>query len=754
MAMFEENLEEELSILAEDLSTRRYQCQPLKRVYIPKSDGGKRPIGIACVRDRVVEIALLHILEPIFEPSFSQFSFAFRPRRSEHHAIAVSRSYIATGFDWAVIADIKKCFDNIDHKVLLEFLGRKVGDPRILDLIHGMLTADVLEFTDLLPSDLGVPQGEPLSPLLCNIYLDSLDKHLEHLGIKFVRYADDMILLASGEERARAALQVLEDFLRDPLRLEVKPAKTSYVLVASGVDFLGFRLTGPTIQVQPEKLDRVVEALCEPIQVLGNTQSNLLQRSTSLAAINAIVRGFRNYFALPGEKEIEQQMRSLDGRMDQVAFTALPPEVRDDPAWICRERFCLPQQEGQQIEVSAQSESNRPVREIYPDGAKHEALPAWILKGGGRGETVNQVSKPALLVEDPGDEETPMGDPDGSGVVQTPGRLYVLAHGSYLTLVDESLVIRKRKVEIRRTPINELGLIFLQGYGMNISVNLQLKLAERDIPVVFSPPVGQPIAMLNPVKTTRSSLRGQQVLRREDRDVVIAGLKMLEAKAGNQAAVLRYFGKYRHRSDGNAGSAIAKAAAEIRTLAAQIRMLDPESAEIRQQAMGYEGHAAAIYWRNLINLAPAELGFKGRTTRAAPDPVNQCINYVYGILYGEVWRAVVNAGLDPYFGLMHGSQRDQGSLVFDLIEEFRAPFADRLVFGMLGRGFRPELNQEGLLKIRCRRQLATAFPKSWTKKICWRSGRHAPAEILEHQADSLVKLISIGKEYQPFRMKW
>ena len=120
--MFEENLEEELSILAEDLSTRRYQCQPLKRVYIPKSDGGKRPIGIACVRDRVVEIALLHILEPIFEPSFSQFSFAFRPRRSEHHAIAVSRSYIATGFDWAVIADIKKCFDNIDQ------VCRGVGD--------------------------------------------------------------------------------------------------------------------------------------------------------------------------------------------------------------------------------------------------------------------------------------------------------------------------------------------------------------------------------------------------------------------------------------------------------------------------------------------------------------------------------------------------------------------------------------------------------------------------------------------------
>jgi CRISPR-associated protein Cas1 len=124
------------------------------------------------------------------------------------------------------------------------------------------------------------------------------------------------------------------------------------------------------------------------------------------------------------------------------------------------------------------------------------------------------------------------------------------------------------------------------------------------------------------------------------------------------------------------------------------------------------------------------------------------------MLYGEVWRALVKAGLDPYFGLMHGSERDQGSLVFDLIEEFRAPFADRLVLAMIGRGMRPQIGSHGLLRTRIRRLLAHAFVRSWTKKIRWRGKSIAPAAILDQQTGSLAKLILGKGDYQPFRMRW
>ena len=141
-------------------------------------------------------------------------------------------------------------------------------------------------------------------------------------------------------------------------------------------------------------------------------------------------------------------------------------------------------------------------------------------------------------------------------------------------------------------------------------------------------------------------------------------------------------------------------------------------------------------------------------TRDAADPVNQAINYVYGMLDGELWRVLVKARMDSYFGIMHGSERDQGSLVFDLIEEFGAPFADRLVVAMIGRGLKLETGADGALRSRSRRMLARSFIRAWTRTIRWRGKDLAPATILERQAGALAKLIAGDADYRPFRMRW
>jgi len=189
-------------------------------------------------------------------------------------------------------------------------------------------------------------------------------------------------------------------------------------------------------------------------------------------------------------------------------------------------------------------------------------------------------------------------------------------------------------------------------------------------------------------------------------------------------------------------------------LAKMITELDHKDKDVRAVAMGYEGHAASIYWQNTKKLLPCDFDFVGRITRTAKDIVNQCFNYVYGLLYGEVWRAVVKAGLDPYFGFIHGSQRDSGSLIFDIIEEFRSPFADRIVVGMYGRGFKPEINKSGLLKTTSKKLLDKSFSKRWHKKAKWRSLNLSAAQILEHQAISISKLLTTEGKYFPDRMKW
>jgi group II intron reverse transcriptase/maturase/CRISPR-associated endonuclease Cas1 len=750
IARFKVTLEQELDALAEELATRRYRCRPLRRVFIPKASGEPRPIGVACVRDRIAQTTCLMVLEPIFEPTFSHFSFGFRPRRNAHQALAMARSMIGTGRTWTVFADIEKCFDTIDHDVLLGLLGRRVSDPLILALIRHWLTADVLEFRDFVPVELGVPQGDPLSPLLSNIYLDPLDKHFETRGIDFVRYADDILLFAPGEAEALRALQVLGDYLHDPLHLALKPAKTDYAPVDAGVDYLGFRLTAKTIQVQQSKLDRALIHLRQLLTMLGATESTFLQRARALSRINALIRGFRNYFALPEEPVIMRQMQELDGQLKQMAYKLLPSSLRDDPAWSCRERLVLPDLDKMR-EAPDGSSSQLLAHDIYPDDQGSVRPVAWMVEPEQLPEPTPQ--KPTVVTEDPGETQE-SSEPESLGVLEHSGRLYVMTHGSYVTVADDVLIVKKRKVEICRRPLDEIGLVFLQGFAMNLSVALTLRCAERDIPVVVAPLVGHPLAVLSPIDSTRSHLRGRQVLRRNDPDVVTAGLRMLAAKVGNQASVLRYFAKYRRRVDPDLHKRLVAVSDEIRELAGHLRTLDPCGAGVRATAMGIEGHAAALYWGQLMKLVPPELGFKARHTQGASDPVNQGINYVYGILYGEVWRALVKVGLDPYFGLMHGSERDQGSLVFDLIEEFRAPFADRLALAMIGRGLKPKIGAHGFLRTRIRQLLAQGFLRTWNKKIRWRGKMITPASILEHQAGALAKLILGQGDYQPFHMRW
>jgi CRISPR-associated protein Cas1 len=339
-------------------------------------------------------------------------------------------------------------------------------------------------------------------------------------------------------------------------------------------------------------------------------------------------------------------------------------------------------------------------------------------------------------------------------IISSNQRLFVLAHGAYLSSEKSRIIVRKNNKEIYSCPFDELKLVFLQGVGMNISVALQTQLAVLDIPVIFAPSGNKQIAVLNGIKSSRSLLRESQILRRRDPQVIKVGLGMIAAKVGNQSATLRYFAKYRKSTNPDLAEELIQTACEIREYVRQINSIDPMSSTVRLMVMGYEGYAASKYCRQLKSLVPKDLGFLRRSTHRADDVVNQCLNYVYGILYGEVWRAVAKAGLDPYFGIIHGAKRDQGSMVFDMIEEFRAPFSDRLVLAMLGRGFQPESSRQGLLKTRIKNKLALAFSKRWYKEVKWHSRIIAPASMIELQARNLAKLFQSEGTYKPYRMRW
>ena len=299
------------AIILPSLRDGSYQPTAVRRATIRKSDGGERLLGIPIILDRWIMQAIAQVLSPMYEPGFSEFSYGFRPERSQHMAIEQVRKCISEGRKIAVDVDLSKFFDRVDHDYLMTKLGLKIKDKALMQLIGKYLRAGIMDSNgQYFESRIGVPQGSPLSPLLSNVVLDELDKELERRGHRFARYADDFIILVRSQRAGERVLDSVTKYVQKQLKLKVNEQKSQVVPIKES-KFLGFSFKGKWLVWHPKALSQFkwnVRRLTK--------RTKGVSMKTRIKELNQYLIGWINYFGIADQYQ-------LCVELDQTANTTM-----------------------------------------------------------------------------------------------------------------------------------------------------------------------------------------------------------------------------------------------------------------------------------------------------------------------------------------------------------------------------------------------------------------------------------------------
>lgn len=316
-------LDEHWPAIREQMQRGTYEPQPVKRVEIPKPDGGVRKLGIPTVVDRFIQQAVMQVLQRKWDRTFSEHSYGYRPGRSAQQAVARAQQYIAEGFTWCVDLDLEKFFDRVNHDKLMGQIAKRVEDKRVLKLIRAMLNGGVMlrcaELEDGLvsPSEEGTPQGGPLSPLLSNLVLDELDRELERRGHRFVRYADDSNIYVRSERAGQRVMESVKQFIGKKLKLKVNESKSA-VAKPQERKFLGFSFTGGKERkrrIAAKAIDRFKERVREITRRIRGI--SMEQRIKELAQY---LRGWLGYFGFCQTPSVLENLNSWIRRRIRSVF--------------------------------------------------------------------------------------------------------------------------------------------------------------------------------------------------------------------------------------------------------------------------------------------------------------------------------------------------------------------------------------------------------------------------------------------------
>jgi len=707
---FEKEFDTNIAKLSKKLIKGSYTPEPLKKIAIAKPNSDeKRPIALGALKDKIVQRVLYEQLNPYYDKLFSNKSYAYRPNKSTIKAINRVTQFLNEKKLHIVKTDIDNFFESIDHKLLLKLLSKEIKDKRLIKLIALFVDMGGFQKYSYEEHILGVHQGDILSPLLSNIYLNEMDRFLEKYNIAFVRYADDFVMLFTTKNEAYGTLKELKKFLKTR-NLSLEESKTSVVHVSDGFCFLGVRFEGRNRSIENERFQKSISKLHK----LAKTASGFKKYTQEL---NSYLYALKNYYLKLITKNSTQHQLLQNALSESVAHKVYLAKAAKQVTTKKAFRSFLEQIE---LHLVFDTHNLKELRELI------------IAKGYERYLAEKSYQDTKAKINKKRDKYAKKFANDAT--------LHINTQGIMLGISKNRFVLKEYGRVKKRYPFEKVQRIIFEGKGFSISSDVLKKCADNAITVDFIDKKAQPYAALITYKATLAqNIAKQAHLLGTPKQLTLAKA-FIKGKAKNQINYLKYMNKYHKLLDKPIDS-MERNFPKIKT------------AQSVEELMGVEGSISASYWDGVRLVL--EVPFEKRITQGARDVVNSSLNYGYAILYGQVQHALVHAGLSLNISFLHALDGNKPTLTFDMIEEFRTFIVDRVIIAMLNKEEPIKLGNDGLLSKSSRQLIARNVKEKLGSYTMWKKESRKVENIIQTQAYNLAKVVSgETQKYKPFLGKF
>ena len=717
---FNKDKKNQIRQLKEELQKGEWKPQPYLQIAIPKTKdpNEKRILGMATVRDKIVQQAIRKIIEPRFEKLFLTNSFAYRPGKGALKTIKyIVKQCGNKEYLYALRLDVDNFFDEIDHNILQQRLTAIGIENELIRLIMLSVKMGRVKQSGVWTEPTkGIPQGAVLSPLLANLYLHSFDQFAISKGLPYARYGDDSLILCKTQEQADEIKDKAQKYLNTKLKLSLNTP--AYSLISEGFDFLGVTIKGQKVFITEKKK----EELEGRILGLFFCPEGFVPRS------NKTWEGMRNYYAklLP-----QQDLEFLDNALiRRITFA-----IENSDAFKSKTAL-----------VSSLSNINFLSKQYNRQQKQHiEDLVSSFLNHKNKDKQVVDEKTNRKIIQERKKEFRKL-ETETSG-------LLVNKPGTFVGLTTRGITATYKGKVIAQHHKDNLSQIIVTGQGVSMSSNLIHFCLTNKIPIDFFDHQGTHFGSIINARFLQDSLWEKQ----NEADDFLKGtlaLSIITGKIKNQLSLVKYFHKYHKNHYPNLQAklnAIDEGITAFKEWKRQAKLVSPD---FKEKLLGHEAQIAIRYWDYIRELISDDnVGFEHREHQGAKDLVNSMLNYGYAILYVRVMQALLAARLNPFNSLIHARQEGKPTLVYDLVEIFRSQVVDRIVISLIQKGQDLEV-RNGLLTDATRQLLVKSIMERLARYEKYQGEEIKMEQIILRQAKLLAKSFEGTEKFKPYLAKW